>query len=59
MSDYQYAVLFEASNLSDEEIKKIGDYFKIKPQSGEGECGEVEKVGHNTCKISFLRKAGW
>ncbi|MCI4377156.1 hypothetical protein PGIGA_G00200530, partial [Pangasianodon gigas] len=56
MSDYQYAVLFEANNLSDGEMKKIRNYFKIRRQSGGGECGEVEKVGCNTYKISFSDK---
>ncbi|TSN12215.1 Poly [ADP-ribose] polymerase 14 [Bagarius yarrelli] len=57
MSDFQYAVLFEANGLSDEDIKKIRNYFKIKRQSGGGECGEVEKVKDNTYKINFLEEA--
>lgn len=58
MSDYQHAVLFEANSLSDGEMKKIRNYFKIRRQSGGGECGEVEKVRDNTYKISFLEAAG-
>ncbi|XP_027034050.2 protein mono-ADP-ribosyltransferase PARP14-like isoform X1 [Tachysurus fulvidraco] len=56
MAEYQYAVIFEANNLSDVEMKKIRNYFKIKRQSGGGDCGEVKKVGDNTYKINFLEK---
>ncbi|KAF5902804.1 poly [ADP-ribose] polymerase 14-like, partial [Clarias magur] len=57
MSDYEYAVLFEAKNLSHGDVKKIRNYFQIRRHSGGGECGEVEKVADNTYKISFLDKA--
>ncbi|GAA6082488.1 uncharacterized protein LOC113663021 isoform X1, partial [Tachysurus ichikawai] len=56
MAEYQYAVLFETNDLSDGEMKKIRNYFKIKRQSGGGDCGEVKKVGDNTYKINFLEK---
>ncbi|KAI5624654.1 poly [ADP-ribose] polymerase 14-like [Silurus asotus] len=56
MSGYQHPVFFEANNLSDGDIKKIRNYFTIRRQSGGGECGEVEKVGDNTYKISFSEK---
>ncbi|KAG7330444.1 hypothetical protein KOW79_006666 [Hemibagrus wyckioides] len=56
MADYQFAVLFEANDLSDGEMRKIRNYFKIKRLSDGGECGEVVKVGNNTYKINFLEK---
>lgn len=58
MANYQFAVLFEVKDLSDEEMRKIGKYFHIKRLSGGGECGEVEKVGNDTYKINFLEKEG-
>ncbi|XP_049338892.1 protein mono-ADP-ribosyltransferase PARP14-like [Astyanax mexicanus] len=53
MSDYQYAVYFEASNLSEEDLRKIKQYFQIRRRSGGGECGEVKKISENFYRIAF------
>ncbi|RXN18966.1 poly [ADP-ribose] polymerase 14-like protein [Labeo rohita] len=55
MENYQYDVFFEAKSLSDEELRQIQVYFKIKRRSGGGDC-EIYKVGNNTYKISFMNK---
>ncbi|XP_050970591.1 protein mono-ADP-ribosyltransferase PARP14 [Labeo rohita] len=55
MENYQYDVFFEAKSLSDEELRQIQLYFKIKRRSGGGDC-EIYKVGNNTYKISFMNK---
>ncbi|XP_072543497.1 protein mono-ADP-ribosyltransferase PARP14-like [Salminus brasiliensis] len=57
MSNYQYVVFFEASNLSEEDIRKIRQYFQIRRRSGGGECGEVEKLRENIYKLAFKDKA--
>ncbi|ROK32554.1 Poly [ADP-ribose] polymerase 14 [Anabarilius grahami] len=55
MENYQYAVFFEANNLSDVEVKQIHKYFSIKRRSGGGQC-EINKVGDNTYNINFINK---
>ncbi|KAL1271943.1 hypothetical protein QQF64_030959 [Cirrhinus molitorella] len=55
MANYQYDVFFEAKSLSDEELRQIQLYFKIRRRSGGGDC-EIYKVGNSTYKISFMNK---
>ncbi|XP_052417064.1 protein mono-ADP-ribosyltransferase PARP14-like [Carassius gibelio] len=55
MENYQHAVFFEAKSLSDEELRQIQLYFKIRRRSGGGDC-EIYKVGNSTYKISFMNK---
>lgn len=57
MENYQYAVFFEANNLSDVEVKQIHKYFSIRRRSGGGQC-EINKVGENTYNISFVNEEG-
>lgn len=57
MENYQHAVFFKAKSLSDEELRQIQIYFKIKRRSGGGDC-EIYKVGNSTYKISFRNKNG-
>ncbi|XP_050971713.1 protein mono-ADP-ribosyltransferase PARP14 [Labeo rohita] len=56
MENYQYAVFFEARSLSDEELRQIQKYFRIRKKSGGGDC-EIDKVGNNTYKIGFMSEA--
>ncbi|KAI4886311.1 hypothetical protein NFI96_016730 [Prochilodus magdalenae] len=49
----QYAVFFEASNLSEDDMIRIRKYFQIRRLSGGGDCGELQKVAENTYKIAF------
>ncbi|XP_073693514.1 protein mono-ADP-ribosyltransferase PARP14-like [Garra rufa] len=55
MENYQHTVFFEAESLSDEELKQIQKYFRIRKRSGGGDC-EIDKVGNNTYKIGFCNK---
>ncbi|XP_026101906.1 poly [ADP-ribose] polymerase 14 [Carassius auratus] len=55
MENNEYAVFFEAENLSDAELRQMQKYFKIRRRSGGGEC-EINKVGDNTYKISFMEQ---
>ncbi|XP_041949142.1 uncharacterized protein LOC121709643 [Alosa sapidissima] len=50
---YQYAVYFQARELTDLEKTKIQNYFLIKRKSEGGECGSVEKVAEGIYMISF------
>ncbi|XP_016119894.1 uncharacterized protein, partial [Sinocyclocheilus grahami] len=55
MENYEYAVFFEAENLSDAELRQMEKYFKIKRRSGGGEC-KINKVGDTTYMTTFMEK---
>ncbi|KAL7875713.1 hypothetical protein AOLI_G00106760 [Acnodon oligacanthus] len=57
MSVYQHAVFFEASGLSNDDMRRIRQHFQIRRRSGGGDCGEVEKVRETTYKIAFREQA--
>ncbi|TRY95737.1 hypothetical protein DNTS_022135 [Danionella cerebrum] len=55
MESYQHHVFFTAPELSNEALKSIEKYFKLKKKSGGGDC-EISKVSDDVYKISFVKK---
>ncbi|CAN9509740.1 unnamed protein product [Ophioblennius macclurei] len=53
---FPHAVVFELFNPSEEQKKKIQNYFQIRRKSGGGECGSVERVHGNVYSIAFKDK---
>lgn len=58
MEEYPYPLFFEARDLTDQEKKKIGRYFKKKRDSGGGDCSKINKVEGNVYEVSFKEKQG-
>ncbi|KAM4612294.1 uncharacterized protein ACJ7VT_012847 [Polymixia lowei] len=56
MDAYHYPLFFEAQDLTDRDMEKIGRHFQKKRDSGGGECGKIQKVGDSTYKICFMEK---
>uniref|UniRef100_A0A672IFY6 Uncharacterized LOC115386165 n=1 Tax=Salarias fasciatus TaxID=181472 RepID=A0A672IFY6_SALFA len=54
---YRYPVYFNCGKvLSQEQKKRIENYFQIKRRSGGGECSPVEEVSENIYRIGFTRR---
>uniref|UniRef100_A0A672IEC2 AIG1-type G domain-containing protein n=1 Tax=Salarias fasciatus TaxID=181472 RepID=A0A672IEC2_SALFA len=53
---YRYPVYFEGGRLSQEQKRRITNYFRVKRKSGGGECSPVEEVSENIYRIAFRHR---
>ncbi|KAM3591097.1 uncharacterized protein V6R79_022320 [Siganus canaliculatus] len=54
MTEYQYPLYFEASDLTDRERDRVRRHFQRKRESGGGDCGPIERVGNRTYRVCFV-----
>ncbi|KAM3590699.1 uncharacterized protein V6R79_014561 [Siganus canaliculatus] len=54
MTEYQYPLYFEASDLTDRERDRVRRHFQRKRVSGGGDCGPIERVGNRIYRVCFV-----
>lgn len=55
---YQHPVFFECHNLSEEQIRKVENYFLIRRKSGGGDHGPLRRVTDDVYCIEFKSQKG-